>query len=251
MIKFFRRIRFDLMEKNKTGKYFKYAIGEIILVVIGILIALQINNWNEKNNTIKKTHTYLNALNTEIESNNITIKRYIDSYHTDIKWASESLSQLHSEDANYFNDSLIENVIETGPIFKPNMIKSTFNDLINSGILEHLDDVDLKNRILVIEANIDRIYENYSNAKDVWDDYQLPYLMKHANVSSNWDSISSIKIQKLPYKTKVDAFVNNKEYADILALRMRMVDNLRLRLLSLKKRFIELSNDIKMYLGKT
>ena len=47
MIKFFRRIRYDLMEKNKTGKYFKYAIGEIILVVIGILIALQINNWNE------------------------------------------------------------------------------------------------------------------------------------------------------------------------------------------------------------
>jgi len=35
------------MEKNKTGKYLKYAIGEIILVVIGILIALQINNWNQ------------------------------------------------------------------------------------------------------------------------------------------------------------------------------------------------------------
>ena len=47
MIKFFRSIRKDLMEKNKTSKYFKYAIGEIILVVIGILIALQINNWNE------------------------------------------------------------------------------------------------------------------------------------------------------------------------------------------------------------
>ena len=47
MIKFFRKIRYDLMEKNKTGKYLKYAIGEIILVVIGILIALQINNWNE------------------------------------------------------------------------------------------------------------------------------------------------------------------------------------------------------------
>lgn len=48
MIKFFRNIRYDLMEKNKTGRYFKYAIGEIILVVIAILIALQINNWNEE-----------------------------------------------------------------------------------------------------------------------------------------------------------------------------------------------------------
>ena len=48
MIKFFRHIRKSLLMENKTSKYFKYAIGEIILVVIGILIALQINNWNEK-----------------------------------------------------------------------------------------------------------------------------------------------------------------------------------------------------------
>ncbi len=48
MIKFFRKIRFNLMSENKTGKYFKYAIGEIVLVVLGILIALQINNWNEQ-----------------------------------------------------------------------------------------------------------------------------------------------------------------------------------------------------------
>jgi len=47
MIKFFRNIRYSLMEQNKTSKYLKYAIGEIVLVVIGILIALQINNWNE------------------------------------------------------------------------------------------------------------------------------------------------------------------------------------------------------------
>ncbi|NNE03193.1 MAG: hypothetical protein HKN52_08500 [Eudoraea sp.] len=47
MIKFFRQIRQQLLMENKTGKYLKYAIGEIILVVVGILIALQINNWNE------------------------------------------------------------------------------------------------------------------------------------------------------------------------------------------------------------
>jgi len=48
MIKFFRKIRQNLLSEGKTGKYFKYAIGEIILVVIGILIALQINNWNQQ-----------------------------------------------------------------------------------------------------------------------------------------------------------------------------------------------------------
>jgi len=47
MIKFFRHIRQSLIMENKTGKYLKYAIGEIVLVVIGILIALQINTWNE------------------------------------------------------------------------------------------------------------------------------------------------------------------------------------------------------------
>ncbi|OIQ36704.1 MAG: hypothetical protein BM563_10335 [Bacteroidetes bacterium MedPE-SWsnd-G1] len=48
MIKFFRRIRQQLLNEGKTGRYFKYAFGEIILVVLGILIALQINNWNER-----------------------------------------------------------------------------------------------------------------------------------------------------------------------------------------------------------
>ncbi len=48
MLKFFRKIRYNLMSENKTGKYLKYAVGEIILVVLGILIALSLNNWNEK-----------------------------------------------------------------------------------------------------------------------------------------------------------------------------------------------------------
>jgi len=62
MIKFFRHIRKSLLEENKMGKYFKYAIGEIILVVIGILIALQINNWNEN----KKERAFENKMLQEI-----------------------------------------------------------------------------------------------------------------------------------------------------------------------------------------
>ena len=66
MIKFFRRIRYDLMEKNKTGKYFKYAIGEIVLVVIGILIALQINNWNEVRKSKTKATTILKEIRSDM-----------------------------------------------------------------------------------------------------------------------------------------------------------------------------------------
>ncbi|MGB5203859.1 MAG: DUF6090 family protein, partial [Eudoraea sp.] len=62
MIKFFRRIRQSLLTENKIGQYLKYAIGEILLVVIGILIALQINNWNEVKKTEVKIKNSLVAL---------------------------------------------------------------------------------------------------------------------------------------------------------------------------------------------
>jgi hypothetical protein len=66
MIKFFRKIRQNLLMENKTGKYFKYAIGEILLVVIGIIIALQLNNWNESRNLSYKEIISLKALKSEL-----------------------------------------------------------------------------------------------------------------------------------------------------------------------------------------
>ena len=67
MIKFFRHIRKSLLMENKMGKYFKYAVGEIILVVIGILIALQINNWNEDNKSKEKEHLALAEIVSDLE----------------------------------------------------------------------------------------------------------------------------------------------------------------------------------------
>jgi hypothetical protein len=69
MIKFFRKIRYDLMEKNKTAQYLKYAIGEIILVVIGILLALSISSWNIERNLGKSNQVYLTNLLEELNSN--------------------------------------------------------------------------------------------------------------------------------------------------------------------------------------
>jgi hypothetical protein len=81
MIKFFRKIRQNLLMENKTGKpayrtgrYFKYAVGEIILVVIGILIALQINNWNEKQKSETKTLAVFDELLEELASDIKSIK---------------------------------------------------------------------------------------------------------------------------------------------------------------------------------
>ncbi|OIQ36873.1 MAG: hypothetical protein BM563_09930 [Bacteroidetes bacterium MedPE-SWsnd-G1] len=68
MIKFFRKIRQDLLSKGKTGKYFKYAIGEVVLVVIGILIALQINNWNENKKQEQRAIIYANKIINDIKT---------------------------------------------------------------------------------------------------------------------------------------------------------------------------------------
>src|SRR6056297_2397045 len=97
MIKFLRKIRQNLLMENKTTKYLKYAIGEILLVVIGILIALQINNWNEQKNTDLKIGEYYAQLLDDLKSDQVFANRtieeftvklnayeiYIDMYHSD------------------------------------------------------------------------------------------------------------------------------------------------------------------------
>ena len=79
MIKFFRTIRKALLFEGKTANYFKYAIGEIVLVMIGILLALQVNNWNEnrKNNIAfeKLIVSFNKELRSNIENSNLNINR--------------------------------------------------------------------------------------------------------------------------------------------------------------------------------
>ena len=75
MIKLFRHIRRSLIQENQMGKYFKYAIGEILLVVIGILIALQINNWNESRINSNKESAILANIHKEFKKN----KKQLDS----------------------------------------------------------------------------------------------------------------------------------------------------------------------------
>ncbi len=77
MIKFFRKIRQNLLSENKTGKYFKYAIGEIVLVVFGILIALQINNWNENLKNKKEEISVLKELLSDSKTNLLSLEEDI------------------------------------------------------------------------------------------------------------------------------------------------------------------------------
>ena len=67
MLKFFRRIRQKLIDEGNLKKYLIYAFGEIVLVMIGILLALQLNNWNEDRKTHLKEITNLKSLKSELE----------------------------------------------------------------------------------------------------------------------------------------------------------------------------------------
>lgn len=78
MIKFFRKIRQELLTENKFSKYMLYAVGEIILVVIGIMIALQINGLNESRKDRIKERIILNDLAKNIEINIQTFQNDID-----------------------------------------------------------------------------------------------------------------------------------------------------------------------------
>ena len=105
MIKFFRKIRQRLLTENKFSKYLLYAIGEIILVVIGILIALQINNWNENQKLVKLEKELLREVKIGLESDYNLIstsinehKRFINSQDIIVSWIDEKFK---------YNDSLI------------------------------------------------------------------------------------------------------------------------------------------------
>ncbi|WP_417236917.1 DUF6090 family protein [Bizionia paragorgiae] len=76
MIKFFRKIRQNLLSENKFSKYLIYAIGEIVLVVIGILIALSLNNWNENLKSIKEEKEILNNIYKDLSTDSIQFDYY-------------------------------------------------------------------------------------------------------------------------------------------------------------------------------
>jgi hypothetical protein len=140
MIKFFRKIRYDLMEKNKTGKYLKYAIGEIVLVVIGILIALQINNLNEVSKQNQLREVYETRLITELKNELKALKeddsilvvkreiqrdyiRYYKNPNKDINVLIQKIDSVKWEYIAPFNNgtNTIEDLMSTGnlSLFSP------------------------------------------------------------------------------------------------------------------------------------
>lgn len=192
MIKFFRKIRFDLMEKNKTAKYFKYAIGEIVLVVIGILIALSLNSWN--NNRLDR----------------IAEKRYLESFKNDIELQLERLERLDillSEKIDYA-ESLLANYQETESFRKvdsfsykmsklmgtsafPN-INTTFSEINSSGQIGIIRNDSLRQQLIDFYQFNDSFENSYkTNINNVF--YPL--------IFSDFKSSMQIDLEDFGYKS--------------------------------------------------
>ena len=104
MIKFFRRIRQNMIKESKVSKYLLYAIGEIVLVVIGILIALSINNWNEQKKTNKKELSMLTEVKNALNANKEILKTRSDSFN--ILKHRGKLLQEHLTNKLVYHDTL-------------------------------------------------------------------------------------------------------------------------------------------------
>ena len=145
MIPFFRRIRKKMADDNKPLKYARYAIGEIVLVVIGILIALSINNWNEQNKRNKEEQLMLKDLKIELTANKIEIERIIDSHQ---KALNDALKLNYLMDhPEKVSDVSVDSILTWtyflhGQIFKPE--KGILNSIISSGQINLIKNKEIK-----------------------------------------------------------------------------------------------------------
>ncbi len=154
MIKFFRKIRYNLMEKGKTTKYLKYAIGEIVLVVIGILIALQINNWNEQRKENSNEQAILKRLEKEFISNKEQLQDKIEFRNTLIKSCKQLLAYFDKPE-NATRDSILVYLSN----FQPSTFDPIQNDLVSSGTIEILKDEELKQLLINWSTDVIQLQE--------------------------------------------------------------------------------------------
>jgi len=252
MIKFFRHIRRSLINQNQMGKYFKYAIGEILLVVIGILIALQINNWNNYQKDLEKEQKILRQLKEEYTKNLAQLQQKITMRNDMITAASKVLNYI-DQPTTVTKDSLLHylNYIETDPTFDP--IK---NDLIESGNLHLIRNDSLKQRLSNWTSDVYQVQENELEWQKFRTEVVLTYTVKNGlarDLSNNlWKNgytpIHALD-QNINLKTKVGPskhsgsvteLLNSVELEGIAAMAITWSNIANIQSLALQQNIIEI-----------
>src|SRR6056297_3467214 len=177
MIKFFRKIRQNLLQENRFSKYLLYAIGEIVLVVLGILIALQINNWNENRKERIAESVLLTQLKSEFESNSKQLGEKMIIRNNMITASFKLLDYIDHPEKRQL-DSVNSYLLQTllVPTFDP-----IVNDIISSGRIQLLSNNRLKELLTLWTSEIIQVTEE----EVVWRDYKSssysPFLLKNSS----------------------------------------------------------------------
>ncbi len=223
MIKFFRKIRQKVLTENKFGKYLLYAIGEIILVVIGILIALSINNWNENLKNKKLETSYLKRICKDLDNDLLQFERTTDlalERNKRVLFLESAIkdSQLVNESSDYF----VKSIVQANYTYRPAISNHSFEELKSSGRLALIKNEDLR----VAIAEYYDLEFSYSQFDFIREDVQLKYNEYSRGILNqeqlNWvlttyyfpDSISNISKKELD--DIYQRFLSKKEFHSIL-----------------------------------
>lgn len=161
MIKLFRKIRQSILSDlpahadsvragGKTGKYLKYAVGEIILVVIGILIALQINNWNTYHLDRISERDYLNRISNDLSVDTVNLSWTINALKSKQESLGAFLELIEKEQLTSADSNTVLGYILTGTflsIAHPGIANGTFEELKNTGAMKHVTSTVLRTAI--------------------------------------------------------------------------------------------------------
>src|SRR6056297_1281636 len=173
MLRFYRHIRKTLMEKQKMKSYVFYAIGEIFLVVIGILIALQVNNWNEYRKERNLETRYLQRLAADLEKDIESFSRSLDANESR-KNRSEFLleaigsSELVNKEPTYF----IESIEYAGYTYDPVISDHTFEEIKSSGRLAIIQNEELRTALSTYYSTL----SNRDQYNFIRQEFQIDYL---------------------------------------------------------------------------
>jgi len=236
MIKFFRKIRQDLLMENKTGKYFKYAIGEIVLVVIGILIALGINNWNNANNLTNKQTTLLIEMKSNLESDLEGLKWDINKNEKLLKANRIVLKSLNN---GVYHDSLnlYYTWIKGNTVFVKNT--SAFKNLESFG-LDIIKNDSLRIKITNLYSTQYEYIRYIEQVRDEKFQYEqiIPQITKHLKLSS----------ENLYQPINFEELSRNNEFKSVLKLNCEMRNYIITIYKDIEKMITELIDAIELEL---
>lgn len=177
MLFLLRKVRKKLMSENRITTYLLYAAGEIILVVVGILIAISIDNLNQRNKELKREKEVIESLKLEFEENLSILKYDIKRLGTVVSACQHLYENI---DPEYIENSInVDSVLThtfSFPIWDPS--NYVLNDIKNSGLLSSMSDSTLKATIIDWEqwyTNLENWHSFYDARSNKYFDYILEY----------------------------------------------------------------------------